>query len=201
MRDYRKAATGLWEDSEVKEKIETKRTGTPRTWQSAQRNLLCVPLRNPSPPLRFQLRCVPFLLALAAICGAVTLIAAQTRQRKRVLKTPSQTQAPRGSANKYSVFLHSSEKHKSLACNACHRVPTAWTAKRDFPDVADFPNHDACVRCHRQQFFTRQSFVGTGPAVCTICHVRAAPREDGRFVFGKPNGAGQAAKQKLNDSL
>src|SRR5258706_3697245 len=129
MRDYRKAATGLWEDSEVKEKIETKRTGTPRTWQSGQRNLLCVPLRNPSRPLRFQLRCVPFLLALAAICGAVTLIAAQTRQRKRVLKTPSQTQAPRGSANKYSAFLHSSEKHKSLACNACHRVPTAWTAK------------------------------------------------------------------------
>src|SRR5882762_1384859 len=119
---------------------------------------------------------------------------AQRRRPKRV--TSSSTQAPRGSATKYSAFLHSSEDHKSLACNACHKVPTKWTAKRGFPDVADFPNHDACVQCHRKQFFTRQSFVGTGPAICTVCHVRAAPREDGRFVFGKPNGAGQAAKTR-----
>jgi len=62
--------------------------------------------------------------------------------------------------------------------------------------VADFPNHDACVRCHRQQFFTRQALVGTGPAICTVCHARAAPREEGRFVFGKPNGAGQPTKPK-----
>src|SRR5882762_5006352 len=119
---------------------------------------------------------------------------AQRRRPKRV--TSSSTQAPRGSATKYSAFLHSSEDHKGLACNACHKVPTKWTAKRDFPDVADFPNHDACVQCHRQQFFTRQSFVGTGPAICTVCHVRAAPREEGRFSFGKPNGASQATKPK-----
>ena len=120
---------------------------------------------------------------------------AQTRRRKTVAK-PATQQAPKAPLAKYSAFQHSSDKHKSLACNACHKVPTAWTAKREFPDVADFPNHDACVRCHRQQFFTRQSFVGTGPAICTVCHVRAAPREDGRFVFGKPNGAGQATKPK-----
>jgi hypothetical protein len=196
MRDHRKTIARLFEDSEVKEKIETKRKGTQRTPQSAQRSLLCVPLRNPSRPLRLKLRSVLYLLAVVAMCAAITTITAQTRHRKRVARTPSQPQAPKGSANKYSVFLHSSEKHKGLACNACHKVPTAWKAKRDFPDVADFPNHDACVRCHRQQFFTRQSFVGTGPAVCTVCHVRAAPREDGRFVFGKPNGAGQAAKPK-----
>lgn len=108
----------------------------------------------------------------------------------------SSPQAPRGTAAKYSAFLHSSDKHKGLACNACHKIPTTWTAGRDFPDAADFPDHDACVRCHRQQFFTRQAFVATGPAICTVCHVRAAPREDGRFVFGKPNRANQAAKAK-----
>ena len=118
-------------------------------------------------------------------------------QKRRPKRVSSATQpAPRASATKYSGFLHSSDKHKSLACNACHKVPTAWAAKRNFPDVADFPNHDACVRCHRQQFFTRQSFAGAGPAICTVCHVRAAPREDGRFVFGKPNAAGQATKPK-----
>ncbi|HSP64206.1 MAG TPA: hypothetical protein VLQ90_14550, partial [Pyrinomonadaceae bacterium] len=112
------------------------------------------------------------------------------------MKTAATPQAPRGSAAKYSAFLHSSDKHKSLTCDACHKLPTAWTAKRDFPDAADFPDHDACVRCHRQQFFTRQAFVGTGPTICTVCHMRAAPHEDTRFAFGKPNSASQAAKAK-----
>src|SRR5258706_776942 len=135
----------------------------------------------------------PFMFVLVFILaiGAV----GQTRRRKPVSK-PLTQQAPKGSSTKYSAFQHSSDKHKSLSCNVCHKVPTAWTAKRDFPDVADFPSHDACIRCHRQQFFTRQSFAGTGPAICTVCHVRAAPREDGRFAFGKPNGAGQTIKAK-----
>jgi hypothetical protein len=38
--------------------------------------------------------------------------------------------------------------------------------------------------------------VGTGPAICTVCHVRAAPREGARFVFGHPNRANQATKSK-----
>jgi hypothetical protein len=135
--------------------------------------------------------CLIFVACAAAVTGA------QTRHPTPATKTTSTTQAaPRGSAAKYSAFLHSSEKHKSLACNACHRLPTAWTAKRDFPDAADFPDHDACVRCHRQQFFTRQAFAGTGPTICSVCHVRTAPREDARFAFGKPNGANQAAKPK-----
>lgn len=137
------------------------------------------------------------ILLLIFVAFAVVSVPAQSRQRKRP-STPatSRPQAPRGSAAKYSAFLHSSEKHKSLACNACHKLPTAWTAKRDFPDTADFPDHDACVRCHRQQFFTRQAFVGTGPTICTVCHVRAAPREAGRFAFGKPNNANQTAKPR-----
>ena len=122
--------------------------------------------------------------------------AAQTRQRRRPSTRPAQVQAPKAGATKYSAFLHASEKHKSLSCNACHKVPTEWNAKRSFPDVADFPDHDACVRCHRQQFFTRQAFAGTGPAICTVCHVRAAPREDSRFAFGKPNSAEQPTKTK-----
>jgi hypothetical protein len=135
--------------------------------------------------------------ALVFLVIITVVVPAQTRHPRRATKPPSTTQqAPRGSAAKYSAFLHSSEKHKSLACNACHKLPTAWTAKRDFPDAADFPDHEACVRCHRQQLFTRQAFAGTGPTICTVCHVRAAPREDARFAFGKPNSASQAAKPK-----
>jgi len=130
-----------------------------------------------------------FGITLAAI------VAAQTRRRPPAQKPAAQTQA-RGSAARYSAFLHSSDKHKSLECNACHKIPTTWTANRAFPDVADFPNHDACVRCHRPQFFTRQAMSGTGPSICTVCHLRAAPREDRRFAFGKPNSANQTAKPR-----
>ena len=129
-------------------------------------------------------------LCLAGIIGG------QTRRRPRPSRPALQTQAPRAPAAKYSAFLHSSEKHKNLKCNECHKVPTAWTARREFPDVADFPDHDACVRCHRQQFFTRQAMIGSGPAICTVCHVRAAPRDDARFAFGKPNNSNQQTKPK-----
>jgi hypothetical protein len=138
---------------------------------------------------------------LVALCPCGSLVEIATAQRRHPRRVPSTSsgvskaqQAPRGPADKYSHFLHSSEKHKSLACNACHKLPTTWTAKRDFPDVADFPDHDACVRCHRQQFFTGQAFAGTGPVICTTCHPRAPPREDGRFAFGKPNNAAQTLK-------
>ena len=168
---------------------ESKRKGTQRDPQRTQRDFLCVPSRKPLRPLRLKI----FILVLVLAIGTVAT-AAQTRRRKAINKPPTQQRLP--APVKYSAFLHSSDKHNSLACNACHKVPTAWTAKRDFPDVADFPNHDACVRCHRQQFFTRQALAGSGPAICTVCHLRASPREDGRFVFGKPNSAGQAAKPK-----
>jgi hypothetical protein len=120
---------------------------------------------------------------------AVVFTSSQTRRRTPARSTPA-------AITKYSSFLHSSEKHKSLECSACHKTPTAWTAKREFPDVADFPDHDACVRCHRQQFFTRQAFSGTGPTICTVCHLRAAPKEDARFAFGKPNSSNQSLKPK-----
>jgi hypothetical protein len=38
--------------------------------------------------------------------------------------------------------------------------------------------------------------IGAGPTICTVCHVRAAPREDARFAFGKPNNSAQQAKAK-----
>lgn len=152
--------------------------------------------RHFAPTARVIIRLVVVITAIVSCILISNSLAAQTRRRPRTTQPQKQTQAPRGSTAKYSAFLHSSDKHKSLACNACHKVPTAWNAKRDFPDVADFPDHDACVRCHRQQFFTRQVLVGTGPSICTVCHVRAAPREDARFAFGSPNVAKLPMKQK-----
>src|ERR1043165_5984346 len=49
----------------------------------------------------------------------------------------------------YSKFLHSSQKHSSLACNACHeRIDNSATPR--------FPGHKACTDCHRSQFTTPQ---------------------------------------------
>src|SRR5258708_488512 len=93
--------------------------------------------------LRALLRVLAIATALTMGCGLILDLArAQTRRPKRIAKPSIQKQNPIGSAAKYSEFLHSSEKHKSLACNECHKIPTGWTAKRDFPDVADFPDHD-----------------------------------------------------------
>jgi hypothetical protein len=135
------------------------------------------------------------IFSVLLIGCAIACVIAQTR-RKRPSTRPTQPQTSRGKVTKYSTFLHLTEKHKSLKCEDCHKIPTEWNAKRAFPDVADFPDHEACVRCHRQQFFSGQAFASIGPAICTVCHVRAAPREAGRFAFGSPNNAEQPVKAK-----
>jgi hypothetical protein len=81
----------------------------------------------------------------------------------------------------YTKFSHSTPKHKS-ACNTCHKPPTKnWTRTSSFPDVADFPDHDACVSCHRAQFFR-----GDKPQICSVCHSKTSPRDDARYTFRNP---------------
>lgn len=57
----------------------------------------------------------------------------------------------------YSRFIHSSQRHASLACNSCH-------TRSDNSAQPRFPGHKACTDCHLAQFVT--------PAVpmCVICH-------------------------------
>src|SRR5687767_1572294 len=57
----------------------------------------------------------------------------------------------------YSKFLHSSARHRSLACTSCHE-------RADNSATPRFPGHKACTDCHRGQFTT--------PAIpmCVICH-------------------------------
>jgi len=58
----------------------------------------------------------------------------------------------------YSKFLHSSQKHLSLACTNCHDRAS------DNSITPRFPGHKACTSCHLGQFTT--------PAIpmCMICH-------------------------------
>ncbi len=81
----------------------------------------------------------------------------------------------------YTRFSHSTPKHKS-ACNTCHKPPTKnWTKVSSFPDVSDYPDHEACVTCHRPQFFR-----GDRPPICSVCHVKTSPRDEARYAFRNP---------------
>ena len=113
----------------------------------------------------------------------------QDPQRKQMRRTPSTNRSrDKGTlVHDYSKFSHRSDKHKSLACVACHKAPTVnWLTASGFPDVADFPAHDACARCHRTEFFR-----GARPVICSICHTKVAPRGRERFAFGRPNQPSQ----------
>jgi hypothetical protein len=81
----------------------------------------------------------------------------------------------------YTKFSHSTPKHRA-ACNTCHKFPSKdWTRISAFPDITDYPSHDACVSCHRPQFFR-----SARPPICTVCHSKTSPRDDVRYAFRNP---------------
>jgi hypothetical protein len=112
---------------------------------------------------------------------------AQPQQQRRRPQRRGRPPASRTPSRDYSRFSHATPSHKQQSCSACHDAPTEnWRAARGFPDLADYPGHASCVRCHRQQFFT-----GARPPLCTICHTRVSPTESARPAFPKPSAPGQ----------
>lgn len=100
-----------------------------------------------------------------------------TVQRRR----PAATSKPRID---YSRFSHVTQQHRQ-ACNTCHTFPSKnWKEVRKsdeaFPDVTEYPEHQACLNCHRQQFFARERPV---PHICYNCHFNATPVETSRYTF------------------
>ncbi len=104
-------------------------------------------------------------------------------QRRTPPRRPPRSTAAAKPGIDYSKFSHATKKHQD-ECNTCHKNPTKnWQKTRKFPDVADYPGHNACVGCHRTQFF-----VGAKPPICAVCHAKVSPRDDERFAFRKPGG-------------
>lgn len=133
------------------------------------------------------------LLALASAAFAVLAAraaSAEFAQRQRRApqtrkRAPSNARQPR---TDYSKFSHVTAQHRR-SCDSCHTSPTAnWAAAREggsaFPDITDYPEHGACLSCHRRQFFS-----GARPVICTVCHTQVSPRADARFPFENPAGA------------
>lgn len=82
----------------------------------------------------------------------------------RTQRTPSShrefltfTGSPQGPELDYSNFKHSSQRHASLACTACHQ-------RSDNSATPRFPAHKACTGCHLAQFVT------PNVPMCVICH-------------------------------
>lgn len=114
--------------------------------------------------------------------------------------TPSPVLRPQVRTRKYSEFPHSQKAHQ-MACNSCHKFPSDnWKKVRSadsaFPDITDYPKHDSCISCHKQQFFS-----GRPPAICSICHTNPGPRNSSRHPFPNPREIfDQSPKGKIADS-
>lgn len=90
----------------------------------------------------------------------------------------------------YSNFSHNRPEHRQRSCDSCHIV---WAIEEktqektsDALDIKDYPDHESCIDCHRQQFFK-----GARPIICSNCHNVVSPRSDTRFVFPKKNAPSQ----------
>jgi hypothetical protein len=114
-----------------------------------------------------------FVIALLEFNGVAVAQRRSSRRRARSV--------PQRPAIDYAKFSHATTKHQQ-ACNTCHKVPTQnWPKVRGYPDIADYPDHEACVGCHRPQFFK-----GPRPVICGVCHSKVSPRDDARYAFRNP---------------
>ncbi|HET6890712.1 MAG TPA: hypothetical protein VFH31_06385 [Pyrinomonadaceae bacterium] len=104
-----------------------------------------------------------------------------TTQAQRPNRSRTRPPRPAKPSVDYSKFSHATDKHQA-ACNTCHKIPSRnWQQAGNFPDIIDYPDHDACVSCHRPQFFR-----GARPEICSICHIKVSPRHEARFSFRNP---------------
>lgn len=118
------------------------------------------------------INCVCIGIVWLGICSAI--FASPQRRRVPANKPPVD----------YSRFSHLTEQHRA-ACSSCHTFPSKnWNEVRKgddaFPDVTEYPQHQACLSCHRQQFFARERPV---PKICSNCHVKATPVDTSRYPF------------------
>ena len=105
------------------------------------------------------LRTPSLVLALLLAGLGVFAIEAATAKRTRVSYESLKLSAsgPQSPGIDYSRFIHTSQRHASLTCTACH-------SRTDNSATPKFPGHDACTKCHLPQFVTPNI------PMCVICH-------------------------------
>jgi hypothetical protein len=103
----------------------------------------------------------------------------------QLVSSQVQRRGAQSGPRKYSEFPHSAKAHQ-LVCTTCHKFPVAELEQSQkrvhaFPDITEYPKHESCLGCHRQQFFR-----GTPPVICSICHTNPGPRDSSRHPFPNP---------------
>ena len=122
----------------------------------------------------------PYFIPVAATRGT------PEAQRRPQTSRTTRRAAARPPRIDYSQFSHVTHvTTEKLACDSCHKFPTKnWKEVRKgdeaFPDVTEYPEHQSCLNCHRQQFFARERPV---PRICYNCHFNATPVETSRYPF------------------
>src|SRR5688500_7461321 len=122
-----------------------------------------------------------FLVCLTVLALVPDMAVSVFSQTKR----PRQAR-PRAKATQRSAEFPHNVKAHSIACSSCHKFPsTNWNKVRPaadaFPDITEYPRHESCLNCHRQQFFK-----GARPAICSVCHTAASPKGSPRHPFPNP---------------
>ena len=99
------------------------------------------------------------LCLLCVLCVSIVKItsAALTTETQRTSLHRDFLAALQGPELDYSNFKHSSQRHASLPCTACHQ-------RKDNSATPSFPGHKACISCHAGQFVT------ANVPMCVICH-------------------------------
>jgi len=120
------------------------------------------------------------LLSFVAFFSLMMLHSTSGQSRRQPIKRP-----PAPKATKYSEFRHASKAHQ-FECGKCHKFPSDnWNKVRSdndaFQDITDYPKHESCIACHKQQFFK-----GTPPTICSICHTNPSPSNSARHPFPNP---------------
>ena len=139
-------------------------------------------------------RYVCFLCLLAALFVVSFEAGAQRRRR------PAQRQPAKPKID-YAKFSHRTHvEQQKLGCGSCHKFPSKnWKEVRKgddaFQDVTDFPEHAACLECHRTQFFARER---PAPIICSNCHVAVTPKNTVRYPFPSLGEPFLASKQGQN---
>jgi hypothetical protein len=150
-------------------------------------------IRGQTNRLRSQARPQPFdprlfALALIVVCAlllslgtrlATSVAAVQTPSPPRPQaarpqrRAPARTQPPNSQAAYWAKFKHERKEHFDN-CVACHVTDTKPPMTFEHPEIEAFPDHPACIECHRKEFF-RGPFLGSAPAICADCHAAAVP--------------------------
>ena len=125
-------------------------------------------------------------MSLSFLVAGRSLTAAAVSQRRPQRPRSKKSPVPPKPKIDYTRFSHTTHAvAQKLACNSCHKVPSKnWKEFRKgdaaFPDVTDFPEHAACLSCHREQFFARER---PAPSICSNCHIAVTPRDTARWLF------------------